>query len=94
MSKSMQKVIAAMSVAVTLLLVVPAPSWAAQTRKPASDQNVSLMAQVWSWLESLLGDSRPQQRIAPGKTLTMPPPPPPPPPPEQGPLIDPNGQNG
>jgi hypothetical protein len=93
MSKSMQKILAAVSVAMALLLMVPAPSWAAQARKPASDHNVSLMAQVWSWLESLLGDSKPQQRNAPGKTIMITPQPLPPPP-EQGPLIDPNGASG
>jgi len=92
MSKSMQKVLAAESVTMALLLAIPAPSWAAQVRKPAAAHNVSLMAQVWSWLESLLGDSTPRQRSVPSKTMITPQPLPPPP--EQGPLIDPNGANG
>lgn len=93
MSKSMQKVLAAVSVTMALLLAIPAPSWAAHVRKPAADHSVSLMAQVWSWVESLLGDSRPRQRSTPAKTI-MTTPQPLPPPPEQGPLIDPNGTPG
>ncbi|HEY2289445.1 MAG TPA: hypothetical protein VGM86_01970 [Thermoanaerobaculia bacterium] len=89
MSQSIRKMLAAMSVATALLLMVPAPSWAAQARKPAPEHTLGLMAQVWSWVESLLGDPRPQQS-APRKDV-MPPPPPLPPPPGQGPAIDPDG---
>ena len=95
MSKSMQKILVAMSVAI-VLLVAPAPSWASQAHRPATEHNVGFMAQVWSWVESLLGGSQPQRRSTPSKTMTTPPPTttPLPPPPEQGPLIDPNGNNG
>ncbi len=90
MSKSMQKILAAMSVAMIVLLVAPAPSLAAQARRPASERTLGLMDQVWSWLGSLLGNSTPHRSV-PAKTMTTPPQQPLPPPPEQGPLIDPNG---
>ena len=93
MSQSIRKILAAMSVATALLLVAPASSWAAQARKPAPEPTLGLMAQVWSWVESLLGDLRPQTGAQPKKSTTTPPPPPPPlpPPPGQGPAIDPDG---
>jgi len=90
MLQPIRRSLAALAMAAALLLVVPAPSWAAQARKPAPDHTLGLVAQVWSWLESLLGDSRPS--AAPRKTVIAPPPPAPlPPPPEQGPMIDPDG---
>lgn len=93
MSQSIQKILAAMLVVTALLLVAPAPSWAAQARKPAPEHNLGLMAQVWSWLESLLGDAKPQNG-APRKDAIMTTPVPLPPPPDSGPAIDPNGASG
>jgi hypothetical protein len=95
-SQSIRKILAAMSVATALLMVVPAPSWAAQAHKPASEPTQGLMAQVWAWLESLLGDPKPQNG-APRKDLMTTPTPLPPPPSsqgDQGPAIDPNGAHG
>ena len=89
MLKSARQIFAAMSLAAALLLVVPAPSWAAQARKPAPDHGVSLLAQAWTWLESLLGGS--PTPTAPRKDGIMTTPQPLPPPPDQGPMIDPNG---
>lgn len=90
MLQRMQRFGAAMTMAAALLLVVPAPSWAAQVHKPAADHSLSLLAQAWSWLESLLGQSK--ATAAPQKTTTtMTSPVPLPPPPSQGPAIDPNG---
>lgn len=88
MLQSIRRILAAMSVAAALLLVVPAPSWAAQARKPAPDHSLSLMAQAWSWLESLLGDPR-TPRVERKDVMTTPVPLPPPP--NQGPMIDPDG---
>ena len=90
MSKSARRIFAAMSLAAALLLVVPAPSWAGQARKPAPSHNVSLWAQAWTWLESLLGDSRTTPTVQ-RKDGIMTSPPLLPPPPDQGPMIDPNG---
>ena len=90
MLQPIRRFIAVMGVAAALLLVVPAPSWAAQARKPAPNHNVSLLAQAWSWLESLLGDSRTPTAQRKDGIMTTPPQTLPPPP-DQGPMIDPNG---
>jgi hypothetical protein len=90
MSKMNRRIVVAASLALTLLLSVSAPSHATQAHKPAQKAEIGLMAQVWSWLQSLLGDT--QASTVPRKdTVTTTPPLPPPPPPEQGPAIDPNG---
>jgi hypothetical protein len=93
MLQSTRRILAALSVAATLLLVVPAPSRAAQAHKPAPEHTLGLMAQVWSWLESLLGGPSSQAGV-PRKTVMTSPAgtTPTSPPPDQGPLIDPNGQ--
>ncbi|PYQ58019.1 MAG: hypothetical protein DMF53_21295 [Acidobacteria bacterium] len=92
MSQSIRRTLVAMSVASALLLAVPASSWAAQTRKPAPEHTLGLMAQAWSWLESLLGDPRPQAGAQSKDIMTSPPPATNPlPPSSQGPAIDPNG---
>lgn len=91
MSRKMQRFVAAMAMAAALLLVVPAPSWAAQVHKPAADHSIGLLAQAWAWVESLLGQSK-----APGvqRKDIMTSPPTLPPPSSQGPAIDPNGTKG
>jgi hypothetical protein len=89
MLQSTRRILVALSVATTLVLVVPAPSWAAQAHKPAPEHTLGLWAQAWSWLESLLGDPRPQTGTPRKDTMTTPVPLPPPP--SQGPAIDPNG---
>lgn len=89
MSQSIRRMLVAMSVATALLVAVPAPSWAARARKPAPEPTLGLMAQVWSWVESLLGDPKPQTGVPRKDTMTTPTPLPPPP--GQGPAIDPNG---
>lgn len=91
MSQSIRKMFVAMSVATIILLTVPAPSWAAQPRKPAPEHTLGLMARAWSWLESLLGDVRPQTGVQGKDIITTPPSTDPPPPSNQGPAIDPNG---
>lgn len=88
MSRKMQRFVAAMAMAAALLLIVPAPSWAAQVHKPAAERSLGLLAQAWVWLESLLGQS---QAPAVQQKDIMTTPAPLPPPPSQGPAIDPNG---
>ncbi|HET9212542.1 MAG TPA: hypothetical protein VFR03_19215 [Thermoanaerobaculia bacterium] len=92
MSQVIRRILMAAGLTMALLLAVPAPSHAAQARKPAAGHSLNLVARAWSWLESLLGDSK-QSGGQHGKDV-MTTPLPPPPPPEQGPLIDPNGANG
>ncbi|HEY3566525.1 MAG TPA: hypothetical protein VGP73_01230 [Thermoanaerobaculia bacterium] len=88
MSRKIQRFVAAMTMAAALLLVVPAPSWATQVHKPAADHSLGLLAQAWSWLESLLGQSKgPAVQRKDIMTTTTPLPPPP----NQGPAIDPDG---
>jgi hypothetical protein len=82
--------LAAMSLALTFLLAVPEPSHAVTARKPAAGHSLGLAAQVWSWLESLLGSSQPGVQRKDGATGTIPLPPPAPP--NQGPMIDPDGK--
>jgi hypothetical protein len=57
MSQSIRRVLAVTGLVAALLLSVPAPSQAAGLRgqAPAAD----LMTRAWSWVESLLGSSRP-----------------------------------
>ena len=88
MSQSIRRILAAMSVTAALLLVVPAPSWAARAHKPAPEPSLSLVTQAWSWLEGLLSDPRkPTVQRKDIMTTQVPLPPPP----NQGPMIDPNG---
>jgi hypothetical protein len=94
MSQVIRRIFVAASLTAVLLVAVPAPSHAAQARKPAPGH--SLVAQAWSWLESLLGDAidNAKGQAVHRKDTTSPPMPPPgplPPPPEQGPAIDPDG---
>jgi len=92
MSQSIRRMFVAMSVATALLVAVPASSWAAQTRKPAPEEHTfGLMARAWSWLESLLGDTRPRAGVQSKDIMTTPPTTAPLPPANQGPAIDPNG---
>jgi hypothetical protein len=88
MSQMMRRILVAASVTLALLLAVPAPSHAARTRRPAPDHSLGLVAQAWSWLESLLGDLKtPTAKRKDIMTTTSPLPPPP----SQGPAIDPDG---
>jgi hypothetical protein len=88
MSQYIRRILAAMSVTAALLLVVPAPSWAARAHRAAPEPSRSLVAQVWSWLGGLLGDA---QKPSVQRKDIMTTPEPLPPPPNQGPMIDPDG---
>ncbi len=91
MSQPIRRMLAAMSLALTFLLAVPGPSRAATVQKPAAGHSLGLAAQVWSWLESLLGSSQPgvlRKDATTGTGIPLPPPPPP----SQGPMIDPDGR--
>ncbi|MFL6235368.1 MAG: hypothetical protein ACJ76N_19690 [Thermoanaerobaculia bacterium] len=90
MSQVIRRIVVAASLALALLLAVPAPSHAAQARKPAQKVEIGLMAQVWSWLEGWVGLKSATPPPQPRKDV-MTTPAPLPPPPEQGPAIDPNG---
>jgi len=79
MSQSIRRVLAVTGLVTALLLSVPGPSQAAGLRgqAPAAD----LMTRTWSWVESLLGSSRPvasarqraiQQKNAPQTSSTPP----------------------
>jgi hypothetical protein len=88
MSQMIRRIVVAASLTLALLLVSSAPSHAAQARKPVPAP--SLVAQVWSWLEGLMGGFKSTPPPPPRKDV-MTTPAPLPPPPEQGPAIDPNG---
>lgn len=66
MSQSIRRVLAVTGLVAALLLSVPAPSQAAGLRGRASAAD--LVTRAWSWVESLLGSSRP---AASSRQLTM-----------------------
>ena len=91
MSQPIRRMLAAMSLTLAFLMAVPEPSHAVTARKPAAGHSLGLAAQVWSWLEGLLGSSQPGVGRKDGTTGTGIPLPPPAPP-TQGPMIDPDGR--
>lgn len=98
MSLKFRRGTAALGLAVTLLLTVPAPSWAGERG------NASILESAWSWLASLWGAfpagspfDKEGSMIDPNGGRKPPYGPPPPPPPnarmraDEGSMIDPNG---
>jgi hypothetical protein len=57
MSQSIRRVLAVTGLVAALLLSIPAPSRAAGLRGQAPA--ASVVTRAWSWIESLLGSSRP-----------------------------------
>jgi hypothetical protein len=88
MSQMIRRIVVAASLAMALLVAIPAPSHAAQAPKPAQAHGLSLIGQAWAWLESLLGGGK-EPTVQRKDVMTTPAPLPPPP--NQGPAIDPNG---
>jgi hypothetical protein len=94
MSQQMRRTLAAVGLAATLLLAVPAPSRAATFRGPVA---TILVERLWTWLWSLAQAAPSGQASAPAtRTGTSTTPPPVSPPPsgtsESGSMIDPDGK--
>ncbi len=97
MSQQLRRVLAAVGLTAALLLVAAAPSEAAGHGKPMISRTGSfdVLAQAWSWLESLVPAPAPraiQRKTIYTGTIPVSPSPPPPSTGGQGNMIDPEGR--
>jgi hypothetical protein len=96
MSQQTRRILAAVGLAASLLLAVPAPSRAASFREPSLAAGV--VERAWSWLRGLMPalsasvDKDGPSPVVRTGTTSQPVAPPPAPTDEQGSMIDPDGK--